>query len=64
MQHQFIAGHRADPSVSIDSPKFVYVNAASTDIRKTFDRVRARMSVARAEKQNSVVRELHRATSI
>lgn len=48
MQEFVVRGTRLDPLISIDDPRFVYVNAATTDIRKTFDRERARLAAEHA----------------
>lgn len=54
-----VLGTRLDPPISIDDPKFVYVSAAKTDLRVTFEREIARLNAQRsktpaktAEKQN------------
>jgi hypothetical protein len=64
MKSDLIIGHRTDPSVSIDDPKFVYVTAAKTDIRKTIEREYARLTAIRSSTPNQQdptnVRELRR----
>lgn len=44
MTHPVIRGDLALPSISIDDPRFVYINAASTDIRRTLAREHARLA--------------------
>lgn len=44
-----IPGRRIEPSIHILDSRFKYVNAASTDIRKTFERIRAAGCRGRAQ---------------
>lgn len=37
-------GRRIDPSIHILDSRFKYINAANTDVRKTFERVRAQQA--------------------
>lgn len=43
-----IPGRRIEPSIHILDSRFKYVNAASTDIRKTFERIRAQQAAEAA----------------
>lgn len=69
MTNHLIPGHRVEPSLSIDNPRFVYVPAAKTTadtIRATFDREIARLNALRAQApevsaDQQKVRELRRA---
>lgn len=46
---------KTTPSVSSYSAAFRYRNAASTDIRKTFERVRKQMKVAQQQADEALV---------
>lgn len=39
-----IPGRRIEPSIHILDPRFKYINAANTDVRKTFERIRAQQA--------------------
>lgn len=52
-----IPGRRIDPSIPLSDPRFKYVNAASTDIRKTFERIRAQQA---AQANGNKVRRIGR----
>jgi hypothetical protein len=52
-----IPGRRTDPRVHLTDPTFKYVPAAATDIRATFERIRAEAS---AKTGNPSVRMLRR----
>lgn len=60
MTHPVIRGDLALPSISIDDPRFVYINAASTDIRRTLAREHARLAALakQSEMKDEKVREL------
>lgn len=42
------AGRRIEPSIHILDARFKYTNAANTDIRKTFERIRAQQAAEAA----------------
>lgn len=44
-----IPGRRIDPSIPLSDSRFKYVNAANTDIRKTFERIRAQQAAQAPE---------------
>lgn len=43
------------PPIPLTDPRFKYVNAASTDIRETFRRIRAELEVAKAQERKVTV---------
>ncbi len=51
------AGRSIEPSIHILDRRFVYVNAANTDVRKTFERIRAQQA---AQASGNKVRRIGR----
>jgi len=54
-RHALPKGH-----TSILSPAFKYVPAGSTDLRSTFDRVRAQTAAADAQEREQKVKQINR----
>lgn len=54
--NHIIPGRRLDPVIPLTDPRFKYVNAATTDIRATFERVRAEMAAQQEQAAPRVVR--------
>lgn len=51
-----IPGRRLDPVIPLTDPRFKYINAAATDIRATFERVRAELAAQQEQAAPRVLR--------